>query len=136
MGTTRYALCASPEYFKEHGKPKHLEDLLNHCLITHNSRKPKHLKFNDPKLNIEINPSLYVNRVSAMIECACLGLGLIQLPMYILKNYITSKQLIEVLPNIQKQDGHIYYYFPKYRYTQPKIRTFIDFFLKEKRDYK
>jgi DNA-binding transcriptional LysR family regulator len=134
MGTTSYVLCASPDYFKQYGTPQNLEDLKQHQLISHVGRKNHHLKFNQ-EMHFPIEPSLYVNRVEAMIECALLGLGLVQLPIYMLKKYLDSKQLIAALPELQKQNGHIYYYFPKYRHTQPKIRAFIDFFLNDRNNY-
>lgn len=134
MGTTRYVLCASPAYFEKYNKPQTMEDLKHHQIISHTSRNNQHLKFRDNFI-FAVEPTLYVNRVEAMIDCACLGLGLVQLPIYMLKKDLENKRLIEVLPEIQKHSGHIYYYFPKFRYTQPKIRAFIDFFLQEKHDY-
>jgi DNA-binding transcriptional LysR family regulator len=134
MGTTQYVLCGSTDYFKENKKLETIEDLKNHRIISHASRKDQHLKLNKPH-TLSLEPTLYVNRVEAMIECACLGLGLVQLPVYLLKKYLNSGRLIETLAEEQKQQEHIYYYFPKYRYTQPKIRAFIDFFLNKKMDY-
>jgi DNA-binding transcriptional LysR family regulator len=131
MGSTRYVLCGSPSYFIQAGKPERIEDLQDHRLISHPSRGQQHLKFAKSHA-ISVKPMLYVNRVEAMIECSCLGLGLVQLPIYMLEDYLKQGDLVEVLPDVQMQQGSIYYYYPKYRYIQPKIRAFIDFFLKDK----
>ena len=130
MGSTRYVLCASKAYWLQHKKVNTIEDIEDHRIISHTSRGDKHLVFTKPH-QISIQPSLCVNRVEAMIECACLGLGLVQLPLYMMQNYLDSGALVEVLPDIQKKDVSIYYYYPKYRYTQPKVRAFIDYFLKD-----
>ena len=54
-----------------------------------------------------------------------------QLPIYMLEKYLKQGALVEVLPEVQMQQGSIYYYYPKYRHIQPKIRAFINYFLKD-----
>lgn len=128
MGTTDYVLCASPEYFDKNGKPEKLEDLKNHLYISHTSRTEGHIRL-QPGLKLHLHPYLLVNSVTSMIECAKEGLGLIQLPMYMLQDLLNEGKLIGVLAKYQRTGVHIYYHYPKYRYVQPKVRKFIDFFL-------
>ncbi len=126
---TRYVLCASSDYFAEKDKPKNLNDLKNHLYIGHSSRQEKlNLK---PPYQLSLKPYLLLNSVVSMIECAKEGLGLIQLPLYLLEKLLIEGKLIEVLENYQATGVNVYYYYPKYRYVQPKIRKFIDFFLIE-----
>ena len=48
MATTRYVLCASPDYLQKYGTPQTPADLTKHCYITHNMRVPDNLlKFDD-----------------------------------------------------------------------------------------
>ena len=63
------------------------------------------------------------------IECAKAGTGLVQLPIYMVKDHLDEGKLMAVLTDTQRQDEHVYYHYPKYRYVQPKVRKFIQFFL-------
>jgi DNA-binding transcriptional LysR family regulator len=129
MGKTRYILCGSPEYFKEYGIPDKLQDLLHHKYIGHVSRPGSRLIKLKPEYKLNIKPYLIVNTVAAMVECAKSGLGLIQIPLYIAQPLLDDNQLIGVLEKYQAVDESIYYYYSKFRYVQPKVRKFIDYFL-------
>ncbi|MFC3909446.1 LysR family transcriptional regulator [Legionella dresdenensis] len=131
LTTTRHVMCASPAYFKKHGKPNTLQDLRQHTYIGHYARHEicsTHLKRGH---EIKIKPSLVLNHVTGMVECAKAGLGIVQLPFYILEESLISGDLVEVLSSYQAVNASVYYFYPKFRYTQPKVRCFIDFFLKK-----
>ena len=64
MATTRYVMCASPEYFKKYGEPKTLDELLQHRYIGHKAReevRSTHLK---PGFEIKLKPVLVVNNAT------------------------------------------------------------------------
>lgn len=127
--TTRHVMCASPAYFKKHGKPETLNDLKNHYYIGHIARNEichTHLKSG---YELKIKPTLVLNNVTGMIECAKSGLGIVQLPYYVLEELLQSGELVEVLTSYQAVNAPVYYFYPKFRYTQPKVRCFIDYFL-------
>lgn len=125
---TRFVLCASPEYFNKHGRPSELSDLKKHAYIEHSGRAPSHRNELHLSRTVAIKPILMLNSVVSMIECAKQGIGLIQLPLYLLDSELKQGNLVEVLSEGQPQNINVYYYYPRYRYTQPKIRKFIDFF--------
>jgi DNA-binding transcriptional LysR family regulator len=129
FATTRHVMCASPEYLKKFGTPQSLPDLLKHRYIGHRGRNEvcnTHLKTG---YEIKIKPSLVLNSVIGMIECAKAGLGIVQLPFYLVEKLLNSGKLVEVLSSYQTIDAPVYYFYPKFRHTQPKIQCFIDFFL-------
>jgi DNA-binding transcriptional LysR family regulator len=130
MTTTRHIMCASPAYLKKHGTPKTLEDLLQHHYIGHSARHEicsTHLK---PGYEIKIKPTLKLNSVFGMIECAKQDLGIVQLPLYLLEESLREGTLVEILAPYQARDAQVYYFYPKFRHTQPKVRCFVEFFLK------
>ncbi|MCW5584321.1 MAG: LysR family transcriptional regulator [Gammaproteobacteria bacterium] len=129
LTTTRHVMCASPTYLKKHGEPETLNDLREHRYIGHYARNEicnTHLKSG---YEIKIKPALVLNNVTGMIECAKAGLGIVQLPHYVLEELLKSGELIEVLSSYQAINAPVYYFYPKFRYTQPKVRCFIDYFL-------
>ena len=75
----------------------------------------------------KIDSFLQLNDVTGMIDYCLAGIGIIQLPSYLLDPYISSGALIEILKPYQAQN--VYCYFPQYRYIQPKLRSFINYFL-------
>ncbi len=133
MYSTRYVMCSAKSYFDSHGIPEKLEDLMNHIYIGHASRDEICSTHLQPGYHLKLKPSIIFNNVSGMIASAKLGIGIVQLPLYLVENEITSGQLIEVLTDYQLQDAPVFYFYPKYRHSQPKVRCFIDFFLADKK---
>ncbi len=128
LTTTRHVMCASPAYLKKHGEPKTLNGLKEHYYIGHYARNEichTHLKSGH---EMKIKPALVLNNVTGMIECAKVGLGIVQLPYYLLEEFLKSGELIEVLSSYQATNAPVYYFYPKFRHTQPKVRCFIDYF--------
>lgn len=130
MAITRHVMCASPHYLQKHGIPTQLNDLLKHRYIGHQSRdeiSSDHLIKNQ---SLKLKPNLILSNVNSMIECAKNGLGIVQLPYYLVATYLQLGELVEVLASYQATNANVYYFYPKFRHTQPKVRCFIDFFLK------
>ena len=132
MMNTRYVLCAAPAYFKKHGKPKDLNSLTQHIYIGHSGRSEDRIIHLKPPHTLALKPSLLLNNVAGMMECAKQGIGIIQLPLYLLDTDLQKGELVEILKNYQTDQVPVYYYYPRYRYIQPKVRKFIDFFLQGK----
>jgi DNA-binding transcriptional LysR family regulator len=129
IATTRYVLCASPEYLKKHGTPKSPADLSKYHYITHTMRLPDNVVTFDNEQKAQVDPVLYVNDTRTMRECALQGMGIIRLHEYMVEEDIANKKLIEILPKYDLTKLSVYLYYQKSRYLQPKIRKFIDFFI-------
>lgn len=127
--STHYVLCASSLYLSKYGIPTNLQELQTHLYIGHSSRPLNRIIRLNPSHSLHIKPYIQLNSVSSMIECARLGLGIIQLPVYLLENFIEKGELVEILQEYQARNANVYYYYPKYRFVQPKVRKFIEYFL-------
>lgn len=126
--TTRYVLCASPDYLKKFGIPKSPDELYHHFYITHVMRKPDNvIQFRDDK-KICLTPILFLNDCLTMLECAIRGIGMVMLHNYVVRDAINKGLLIEVLKDFQEPEKPVYLYYQHQRYLQPKIRHCIDFF--------
>lgn len=133
IGLTRDILVASPDYLEEHGKPASPDDLVNHKVITHTGRKPGDiLTFKDGK-QVHVNPVLWLNDTSAMLDCALQGQGIIRLHQYIVEKALKRGELVEVLPQAmpKKKTIPLYLCYPESRYLHSKVRHFIDFVLEK-----
>ncbi|HAT7910349.1 TPA: LysR family transcriptional regulator [Legionella pneumophila] len=131
VSTTRYVLCASPDYLAENGIPKTPSELGKHRYITHSMRNPDNFVTFKNNEQIYVKPVLWLNDSRALCECALLGMGIIKLHEYIVAEALQDGRLIEVLPEFQESSLSVYLYYQASRYLQPKIRRFIDFFTKQ-----
>jgi len=136
MMTTNYVLCASPEYLARQGRPTTPKDLNNHYYIGHSGRSEKQTIRFKSDYQFSFKPDLSLNSGASMIACAKQGLGFIQLPHFLLETSLKSGELVEVLKKYQATGENIYYYYPKYRHIQSKVRKFIDFFLPPVESYR
>lgn len=131
IGTTRYALTASPEYLNTHGIPKKPHDLTHHFYITHKMRNlESQIEFETGE-KVKIVPSLILNDTEAMLQCALDGLGIVKLHHYVVDRAIQSGKLVEVLGQFLKPEIPIYLYYPPRRFLQSKVKKFMEFFLKK-----
>ncbi|HAZ7572965.1 LysR family transcriptional regulator [Legionella sp. PATHC032] len=130
VSTTRYVLCASPDYLAKNGIPKIPSDLAKHRYITHSMRNPDNLITFKGGEQIYVEPVLWLNDSRALCECAILGIGIIKLHEYIVAEALQDGRLIEILPEFRESNLSVYLYYQASRYLQPKIRRFIDFFTK------
>lgn len=129
IGTSRYVICASPDYLKKYGTPITPADLIKHRYITHSMRRPDNvLQFKDSK-EIYVEPILYLNDSRAILKSAIRGIGIAKLHDYVAADALRNKELIEILSIYQEPEISIYLYYQQSRYLQPKIRCFIDFYV-------
>lgn len=128
VSTTRYVLCASPNYFKKYGIPKIPSDLQKHLYITHSMRKPDNVLMFKNEKEIYVEPVLWLNDSLAMRECAIKDMGIVKLHDYVVTDALQNGDLIEILSDFQEPQQSVYLYYQQSRYLQPKIRHFIDFY--------
>ncbi len=126
--TTRYVLCASPEYLKKQGTPTSPDEICQHKYITHVMRKPDNIIQLRNDKRICVKPTLLLNDCQVMLECAIRGMGIVMLHDYIVRDVINKGSLVEILSDYQEPEKPVYLYYQHQRYLQPKIRHCIDFF--------
>lgn len=131
VASTRYVLCAAPNYLKKQGTPKTPADLAKHSYITHTMRVPDNVLKFDENIEVYVDPILWLNDSRAMLDCALQGLGVVRLHDYIVDEALANKKLIEILPQYNCSEIPVFLYYQQNKYLQPKIRKFIDFYTKE-----
>lgn len=126
IGKTRYVICASPSYLKEHGTPKKLVELANHKYIPHIGRQAITPIVNlNTTQKINLNSRLLINDAALMKECALKNMGIIQLHDYMIKRELEDGSLIEILEDQIQKETTLYVYYQRHRYVQPKVRHFL-----------
>jgi DNA-binding transcriptional LysR family regulator len=129
-GMKRY-VCGSPDYLERRGTPKTPADLKRHdCLCYSNADFLTEWRFTEPDgrpLAVEVKGRLHANNGDLLRAAALRGLGLVELPEFLVGRDVESCALVPVLEPYIRQEGGVYAVYPHARYLPPKIRVFIDF---------
>lgn len=135
LTTINWAYCASPKYLEKYGTPHSIQDLAHHQCLIYPGLTPvwktideqgvaHHLKTRTP---IQANSSLVL--LKSVLE----NQGIAYLPTYLLGDPIEQGTLVPLaLDDKLTHPTHGLYalYFPS-RYSNPKVRAFIDFLLEQ-----
>ena len=135
LATARYAICASPGYFAEHGEPQTLDDLAQHTCIGY--RRPRNGRLRQWRVTqngsagqISVQSDLVFNNIELLREAALSGYGLIQLPECYVQPYLASGELVETLKAHKAGGYRISAVYRQQQRMAPKLRVFMDFLAK------
>ncbi len=124
-------IAASPAYLAEAGTPKGIDDLGGHRLLHYSQLScGNFLRMRGPGGNerqIRVGARLTVNNGEALMRTAEAGLGIAQIPSFMLGNSLETGRLVEVLPNQPPDIPGVHAVYPEVRFPHPKLRAFIDF---------
>lgn len=80
------------------------------------------------------HPRLVTDDMTALRVAALHGLGVVQLPIIILRDVMASGQLVEVLPGWAPRSGIVHAVFPSRRGLLPSVRLLLDYLAEHIRD--
>ena len=126
----RLALVASPEYLAKHGTPESPADLINHRCLSYGhttSMQRWHLTDKGEPISIAIGACLSSNNGDVLRDAAVQGIGIANLPTFIVGDDIATGRLMSVLPENRPADLTIHALYAPNRYLAAKTRVFIDF---------
>jgi DNA-binding transcriptional LysR family regulator len=111
---------ASPAYLERHGKPSHPDELTNgHHMVGFHSTSTGGL------LPLEFNAA------ESYVSAACLGLGLIQVPIYHVQKSLEAGELLEVLADFPPKPTPVSLLYRRERQLSPRVRVFMDWLQRE-----
>jgi DNA-binding transcriptional LysR family regulator len=132
----RLRTVASPAYLKQHGRPQHPRDLVDHRCINFRMRSSGGLykwEFQEGRRVVEyaVKGPLIVNHHAAALRAAIDGVGIIHgLSEHLLPD-IKAKRLTEVLSEYSPRFAGFHFYYPRREHLPIKTRVFLDFLKKE-----
>ncbi len=131
IAETHRMMIASPKYFEEYGRPERIDDLNNHKLLHYSNQASGSVwKITAPsgeKRQIRSAGWLTVNDGQSLLNSAINGLGIAYLPSFLYADALRDGRLVPAIEDLPAETQGIYAVYPPGRYTQPKVRTFIDF---------
>jgi LysR family transcriptional regulator, regulator for bpeEF and oprC len=131
VGFLYFATCAAPSYLAQHGRPQHPDDLANHKCINHFSpRTGKVADWVFSKGAVRVQKSLqgYValEDENSYVAAARAGLGIAQIPAFVLKESMERGTLDLVLGDWFPEPSPLYVVYPQHRHLSGRIRVFVD----------
>ena len=120
---------AAPGLLKQHGVPRHPEDLRHlPCIIDVNLQGQSNWRFiEDGKtISVPVNGPLRVNSPLAARKAAIMGLGFVVLPSYLAEPAVASGELVPVLADYLPTGQTLQAVYPHRRHLAGKVRALID----------
>ena len=129
--TVRMGLYASPEYLKEHGTPKTMEDMSEHRLICQNTDSDQvgaGLQLVKELMMYDLRSLLTVNNYFGVLQGVVHHLGLGVLPNYLTQDF---PELVQVMPDVESAEVPVYLAYPEELRQSKRVAAFKDFVQEE-----
>ncbi len=130
IAKTRLCTYASPNYIKEYGEPKDINDLAEHrCLHYTDTPHKDYWLFNQKGKTRKIKPQWHFacNNGRVLCQAAALGMGITQSPELSVASYLEKGELVEVLQDFRIPSLAIYATYLQRRFLPAKITTMVNF---------
>jgi DNA-binding transcriptional LysR family regulator len=130
LAEARAVIVASPAYLDEAGTPRTIDDLNDHRLLHYSQLSTGNFwRLRTPsgeERQVRVGGRLTVNNGEALMRAAEAGIGIAQVPSFMLGDAVAAGRLVELLANRPPEILGIYALYPQGRFPQPKLRAFID----------
>lgn len=131
LAETARRMVAAPSYFREYGRPARIDDLNAHKLLHYsNDARGAVWRITAPsgeKRQVRTAGWLTVNDGQSLLNAAISGLGIAYLPTFLTADALARGLVEEAMPDLPVDTQGIYAVYPPGRFTQPKVRAFINF---------
>jgi DNA-binding transcriptional LysR family regulator len=130
LGKVARKIYTSPDYVKQHGEIKSIEQLskasfLLMSSIQHNERLL--LTSKEKQHELTVMPRMLVDDFLILKQMIIEGLGVSIMPDYMCEHELANAKLIQLLPSWGMLDVNVYALYPKHRLNVPKVKVFLDF---------
>jgi DNA-binding transcriptional LysR family regulator len=124
-------IVASPAYFAHHGRPTHPRELDGHHCLGYAYRPRQDIwRFSNGAGEEEtITPTgpLRVTNVDALIPTILDGIGIAELPEFVVTEYLTDGRMEAILTDWTLPRGALYFVTPSARARPAKVEALADF---------
>ena len=125
LASTRYLVCASPDYLRERGTPRTPAELTAHSCLTY--RRPRNGRIREWRFksggtmrHVAMNGFMTFNSGEAL-------LGIVQVAEYYAQPRLKSGKLVEILADYKTEGYDISVVFRQQKRVAPKLRVFVDY---------
>ncbi|CAI1090628.1 D-malate degradation protein R [Serratia grimesii] len=135
LGELDEVTCAAPDYLQRFGTPLSLDELDGHRMVGFRSSASgtiMPLEFNvaGQSHQVTLPCTVSVSAAESLVAAAQMGLGIIQVPRYHLRDSLDNGSLLPLLPQFPSTPMPVSLLYPRNRQLSPRVRVFIDWFSK------
>lgn len=136
LGELQMVNCASREYIARHGAPKTPQDLSQHVAvnyISHGNGRPAPWVWDQEgkAQSLTMRAQVSANNAETYIACCLAGLGLIQIPVFDVRQHLQNNELIEVLPAWPAAAMPVHIVYPHRRHLSRRVQVFSEWLQKK-----
>ncbi|MCL2656436.1 MAG: LysR family transcriptional regulator [Betaproteobacteria bacterium] len=128
LGSIRRVVVASPDYLRQHGRPRHPNELLaSNCVRVRPATTGRWL-FNDRGhlLTVDVDGRLDFNHAGPAIEACATGLGFGNFFSYQVQPHIAQNRLEIVLEDFEPPPRPVSVIYPHARWLPARTRVFVE----------
>jgi DNA-binding transcriptional LysR family regulator len=130
---------ASPEYLRRRGTPQTPDELGGHEMVGFLSPDtgeilPLVFGTGGKTRQVTLPAVVTVTGPETNVACACIGLGLIQVPRYRASSELAGGRLVEVLSGFPPSPLPVHVLYSHTRHLSPRLRVLIDWMAEQFRD--
>ena len=129
LAAVRIATCASPEYLRRHGRPRHPDELVEHEVLTYSNVAvgrhwsfPQQGKSSVPRLRYRVA----ANNGEFLAAVASRGQGIVNGPRALMQAQIDAGELEPILEDFPRPELGMYAVYPPGRLISRRVRVFSD----------
>ncbi|KAB2686444.1 LysR family transcriptional regulator [Brucella pseudogrignonensis] len=130
VGQQDIIICASPSYISDYGKPLKQSDVQEHFCVTQfrGGRNEPWVVLNQhgEKVRCDIRANHSFAAFDMIVDAGIAGLGLVQVPRWLVEDKLLSGALVQVLPDIRTPSLPIHIIWPGGRVLASRVRATID----------
>jgi LysR family transcriptional regulator, regulator for bpeEF and oprC len=131
VGFLYFVTCAAPAYIKAHGLPAHPRDLTQHRCINHFSPRTGEtvewvFSKADERVQAVFPGHLALEDENSYVSAAEAGLGIAQMPAFVVKESMERGALDLVLGDWFAEPAPLHVVYPQSRHLSRRVRVFVD----------
>lgn len=123
-------VCASPVYWKKHGKPSHPSDLSEHDTLTQ-SRQGLHpewrFEVDGKPFDVPVRSRMDATEAAPLIQVAMQGFGVIYMADMLVQPHVDHGELVPVLQDYTRGDMWLSAAYLQRRHNSAALRALLDF---------
>ena len=131
VGFLYFSTCASPAYIAAHGVPAHPRELARHRCINHFSPRTGEavewvFSKDGERVQAVFPGNLALEDENSYVSAAEAGLGIAQMPAFVVKEGMERRALDLVLADWLPEPSPLYVVYPQSRHLSRRVRVFVD----------
>ncbi|ENG6109881.1 LysR family transcriptional regulator [Serratia liquefaciens] len=135
LGELEEVTCAAPDYLQRFGTPHSISELEGHRMVGFRSSAsgtlmPLEFTVAGQTRLVTLPCTVSVSAAESLVAAARMGLGIIQVPRYHLRDSLDNGSLLPLLPQFPSTPMPVSLLYPRNRQLSPRVRVFIDWFSK------